>query len=58
MTDLAREFQSVVDYTEPKGKPAESDQFERRLGKGTFALQGHDPESEVHFKNIRVKRLP
>jgi hypothetical protein len=22
---------------------------------GTFALQGHDPNSEVHFKNIMVK---
>jgi len=25
---------------------------------GTFALQAHDPGSEVHYKNIRVKRLP
>jgi hypothetical protein len=25
---------------------------------GTFALQGHDPGSKVHFKNIRVKILP
>ena len=24
---------------------------------GTFALQGHDPGSEVHFRNIRVRRL-
>lgn len=28
------------------------------LGSGTFALQGHDPGSEVHYKNIKVKPLP
>ena len=30
----------------------------RTLGSGTFALQGHDPESKVYFKNIMVKVLP
>lgn len=48
----------VVDYTEPEDKPAFSDDFERRLGSGTFALQGHDPNSTVYYKNIRVRRLP
>lgn len=28
------------------------------LGSGTFALQGHDPESEVHFRKVLVKPLP
>lgn len=28
------------------------------LGSGTFALQGHDPKSEVHFRKIMVKPLP
>lgn len=50
--------QTVVDYTEPDDKAAFSPEFERRLGSGTFAFQAHDPESKVHFKNIRVKRLP
>jgi hypothetical protein len=50
--------QTVVDYTEPEGKPAFSQDFERRLGKGTFALQAHDPDSKVYFKNIKVRRLP
>jgi len=49
---------TVVDYEEPEGKPAFSEQYERRLGEGTFALQGHDPGSTVYYKNIRVKRLP
>ncbi len=48
----------VVDYTEPDNKEAFSKSFERRLGKGTFALQAHDPKSKVYFKNIKVKRLP
>ena len=48
----------VVDYEEPADKEAFSGDFERRLGKGTFALQGHDPGSTVYYKNIRVKRLP
>jgi len=30
----------------------------RKLSSGTFALQAHDPGSEVHYKNILVKRLP
>jgi hypothetical protein len=48
----------VADYTEPDNKPAFSEQFERRLGNGTFALQAHDPNSTVYYKNVRVKRLP
>lgn len=48
----------VVDHEEPEGQPAFSEEFERRLGSGTFALQGHDPGSTVYYRNIRVKRLP
>ncbi len=43
----------VVDYTEPEGAKGP-----RRLGKGYFALQQHDPGSVVRFRNIMVKRLP
>jgi hypothetical protein len=48
----------AADYTEeenPVRKPALAG---RLLGKGTFALQGHDPDSEVHYRNIRVRELP
>jgi len=48
---------TMVDYTEPENKPAESANFERRLGEGTFALQAHDPDSKVYFRNLRVKKL-
>lgn len=40
----------TVDYTEPAGTPT-------RLTGGTIALQGHDPESEVHYRNIAVRPL-
>lgn len=49
---------TLVDYTEPKGKQPEPGGFERVIGEGTFALQAHDPNSKVYFKNIRVKKLP
>lgn len=48
--------QLVVDYTEPVNPSRQ--QTKKILSSGTFALQGHDPESTVHFKNIRVKVLP
>ena len=50
--------QIVVDYTEPKNQPAHSERFDRRLGRGTFALQAHDPKSVVYYRHIRVRRLP
>jgi hypothetical protein len=40
----------VVDYTEPEGSPT-------RLTGGTIALQGHDPGSEVHYRNIMIHAL-
>ena len=48
--------ETVVDYTEPEGKQPGED-FTRVVGGGTFALQAHDPDSTVRYKNIRVKRL-
>jgi hypothetical protein len=50
--------QTMVDYIEPEGKAAFDKNFERLVGAGTFALQAHDPESIVYFRNLRVKRLP
>jgi len=44
----------IVDYTEDESASSKG----RRLSHGTFAIQGHDPESEVHFKNILVRPLP
>lgn len=48
----------TADFTEEEDRPAFSNDFERRLGAGTFALQAHDPESKVMFRNLKVRRLP
>ncbi|NRF69162.1 DUF1080 domain-containing protein [Aquincola sp. S2] len=49
---------TIVDYTE-EPNPARPKGLEQRLiGSGTFALQGHDPGSEVHYRNIKVRALP
>lgn len=47
----------VVDYTEPLYPKREGDGVHRVLNSGTFALQGHDPESIVYFKDIMVRPL-
>lgn len=44
---------TVLDYTEPKGV-----QGTRRLSKGSFALQAHDPKSVIYYRNLRAKPLP
>lgn len=50
--------QVISDYTEEEN-PQRPPQFkERLLTSGTFAIQGHDPASEVHYRNIFVKPLP
>lgn len=41
-------------YTEPK----DLDRPDRQLDHGTFAIQAHDPGSIVHYRMMRVKRLP
>ena len=48
----------VVDYVEPEPPFRADPKFQRVLNHGTFALQGHDPGSTTHFKNIRVRPLP
>lgn len=48
----------TVDYVEPS--PAvrpPSQETERFLQTGTFALQCHDPGSKVRFRNLRYRRL-
>jgi hypothetical protein len=43
---------AVVDYTEPDGVKGG-----RKLSKGTFAFQQHDPGGTVRYKNIKVRKL-
>jgi len=48
--------ETMVDYTEPEDPPRDGMEG-RVLSNGTIALQGHDPESTVYFKNIYVRPL-
>ena len=48
----------TVDYIEPSPPAVDGEYKDRVLSDGTFALQAHDPNSTVSFRNIRVRRLP
>ncbi len=45
---------TVNNYTEPPNTVRKDG---RKFASGTFALQGHDPNSRVMYRNIRVKML-
>lgn len=43
----------LYEYVEPEGVTGP-----RKLSKGSFAIQAHDPKSVARYKNIKVKPLP
>ena len=47
----------VSDWTDPR-PPAESPREGRRDGAGVIAIQGHDPTTNLLFRNIRAAELP
>lgn len=49
---------TVVDYVEPDTPVRDDSADGRVLSSGTFALQCHDPDSKVFFRNIKAKPLP
>jgi hypothetical protein len=48
----------LVDYTEPENPERPDNMAQRLISRGTFALQGHDPQSVIHYRNILVRPLP
>ncbi|MDZ7694331.1 MAG: DUF1080 domain-containing protein [Balneolaceae bacterium] len=44
---------TLVNYTEPENPDRDSPV----LSSGTIALQGHDPDSKVYFKNVMIRPL-
>jgi hypothetical protein len=48
----------MTDYTESENTLTRENNGGRILSSGTFALQCHDPESVVYYKNIKVQPLP
>jgi hypothetical protein len=49
---------TVVEYVESEDKNRPDNAGEKKLDRGTFALQAHDPKSVIYFKDIMVKPLP
>ncbi len=48
---------TVLEWTQPEDLRSRPD-GSRKIARGAFALQAHDPKSKVYFKNLRVKPLP
>jgi hypothetical protein len=48
---------TIIEYTEPESPP-QFQSRDRKLSRGTFAIQAHDPGSLVQYRNIKVKPLP
>jgi hypothetical protein len=47
----------TTDWTEPTPPAPPKSMPGRFIQHGTIAIQGHDPGSEVHYKNIQIKPL-
>jgi hypothetical protein len=47
----------IVEWTQPADWQGLKDKPGVRLSSGTIALQAHDPNSTVYYKNIRIKPL-
>jgi hypothetical protein len=47
----------VTDWTQPADWNGTKTGPGVKLSEGTVALQGHDPGSTIHYKNIRIKEL-
>ena len=47
--------ETVVDYVEPDEPQRPEGREGRTLSSGTVALQGHDPESKVFYRAIRIR---
>jgi hypothetical protein len=47
----------VAEWNQPADWTGTRDFPGRRIGPGTIALQSHDPNSTVYYKNIRIKPL-
>jgi hypothetical protein len=48
---------TVMEYIESEDKNRPANAGEKKIDKGTFAIQAHDPESVIYYRNIRVKVL-
>ncbi|TVP52581.1 MAG: DUF1080 domain-containing protein [Mongoliibacter sp.] len=49
---------TVMEYVESEDENRPENAGQKKIDRGTFALQAHDPESVIYYKNIMVKVLP
>jgi hypothetical protein len=49
---------TTTEWTEPENWQPPADMPGRKISSGTFAIQGHDPESRILYRSIKVKPLP
>ncbi|BBO36428.1 3-keto-disaccharide hydrolase [Lacipirellula parvula] len=47
----------VNEWDQPADFKREDGWQDAKIGSGTFALQGHDPGSETHYRSVKVKPL-
>ncbi|HEV3144559.1 MAG TPA: DUF1080 domain-containing protein, partial [Gemmataceae bacterium] len=47
----------VTDFTDTR-EPNENARNGSKTGKGAISLQGHDPTTNLDFRNIRIVELP
>lgn len=48
----------IIDFTEPTPAAPPPKMDGRKIANGTIAIQGHDPESRVLYRNIKLRVLP
>lgn len=49
---------TVMEYDESEDKNRPANAGEKKIDRGTFALQAHDPESVIYYRSVKVKILP
>jgi len=55
---IAVDGKVVSRYVEPENFQPDPGRWEhRKLGRGTIAIQGHDPHSTVYFRKMKVRKL-
>ena len=48
----------IIDYAQKENPPRPQGLEQRLIASGTFALLGHEPGSDVHYRSIKVRPLP
>jgi hypothetical protein len=49
---------TVMEYDESEDKNRPENAGEKKIDRGTVALQAHDPESVIYYKSVKIKILP